>query len=450
MATASLSEPRWGLAAAYAAAVTAVATFPSWPGYMSFDSLLAYEQSFTGVQTMTWPPMHTYLFDLSRSLGAGAWGLFVAQAFVLFFAAAAILNMLVAGRRLALLALAGFALMFVAWPTLLSTLMAQWRDVPTASFTVLGFALWLEAARRRAAIWLVPAALAFGCAAALRYNAVGLIVLAAPLMVLSPYVGAPAPARARVLTALALVVALAGAWGSTRWRLPDLKMFPPPSNFAGVQEFDLFGISACAGRNYLPGAVTEGATITVDQIRRAYDPRHMNLTLAPKPGVPRLYDTDGHGSVAEHWRTAVLNEPGCYLHHRLAAMREQMGLVDTPVFYVAHGRIDPNRFGFQLAHPQVEKPVRDYLERNANDPWRRAGYLYLLALLVTPAAMLARRDQTLFLAAMLAGALGYPATYFLAGPAADARYVFASNVLCALLIVAGGLVVAGRVLGRAR
>lgn len=448
MTPARLAEPRWIVSAAYAAIVTAVATFPSWPGYMSYDSLLAYEQTFTGVQTMTWPPMHTYLFQVSRSLGAGPWGLFLAQTFVLFFAAGAIINMLVAGRRLALAGLAGFALMFVAWPTLLSTLMAQWRDVPTASFTLLGLALWLEAARRRAAVWLVPAALSFGCAAALRYNAIGLIVAAAPLMVATPYLGAPAPARARVLAALALVIALAGAWGSTRWRLPDLKTFAPPSNFAGVQIFDLFGISACAGRDYIPGAVTEGATVTVAQIRRAYDPRHLNLTLKPKPGLPRFHPNDGHGSVAEHWRAAVAQEPGCYLRHRVEVMREQMGLGDGRVFYVAHGAIDANPYGVKLAHPAVEKAVRAYLVRNAEDSWRRAGYLYLLALLVLPAAAVARRDQALFLAAVFAGALGYAGTLFLAGPAADARYIFASNVLCALLIVTGDLAIVGRLRGR--
>ncbi|MCH1933082.1 hypothetical protein L9G16_23340, partial [Shewanella sp. A25] len=77
--------------------------------FMSFDSLLAYEQTFTGVQTMTWPPMHTYLLWLSRSTGLGPGGLLAAQTFLLFFGAALALNLLAPNRWLALLAQIVFA-----------------------------------------------------------------------------------------------------------------------------------------------------------------------------------------------------------------------------------------------------------------------------------------------------------------------------------------------------
>lgn len=46
---------------------------------------------------------------------------------------------------------------------------------------------------------------------------------------------------------------------------------------------------------------------------------------------------------------------------------------------------------------------------------------------------------------MLAGAFAYAGLLFLVSPAADARYIFPSNVTCALLIAASlGIIVQGR------
>ena len=40
-----LNRPPWVALAFAAAVVTAIACYPTWPGYMSYDSLLAYEQA---------------------------------------------------------------------------------------------------------------------------------------------------------------------------------------------------------------------------------------------------------------------------------------------------------------------------------------------------------------------------------------------------------------------
>lgn len=161
-------EPRWIASALYAALVTAIACWPAWPGLMSYDSLYAWQESQTGVATMLWPPMHAYLFWVSAHLGAGAWGLFVFQAFLLFFAAALAANLMLRRALWAAAALAAFAAAFAYVPELLGTLMAQWRDAATASFTLAGLASWLVAARRRSAAGLALAAALFALAAALR------------------------------------------------------------------------------------------------------------------------------------------------------------------------------------------------------------------------------------------------------------------------------------------
>lgn len=432
----ALSRAPWFAAAVFSALAAVAFAWPSWPGFMSYDSLLAYEQARYGVGTSLWPPLHTYMFVVSRAVGADTWGVLLFQTFALLFGAALVLHSLVARRLLAWTLWALFAGGLVFFPTLLGSMMAQWRDVPTGGFAVLGLGLWLQAARARSWPLLALAVVAFGLSVGLRYNALVLVAPALLLMVWRPFLANAAPLAARTAT-LALVAASLGlAWASTQWRLPDLVRMPDARNIAGTQLFDVIGVSACAGVNYLPRGVTNGQPITVAQIRRAYDPRHLLLTLKPKPGVPKLMETDAGGQVGRVWTQLVTAEPACYLAHRSAVAAEQMGMLKSEVFYPVHGGIDANPFGLRLARPELAARVSGYVERAAPEFPRRPFWLYLLAAVLTLAAALRARAHAVLLLAILAGALAYPALLFLAGPAADARYIFPSNALALLLGVA--------------
>jgi hypothetical protein len=435
-----LAEPGWLASLAFAAIATALVCYPVWPGLMSYDSVFAYEQARYGVQTMLWPPLHTYMFQLSEALGARTWGVFVFQTFVLFASAAVILHLLVAGRKLALALCVAFAALIALSPAVLGPMLVHWRDVPTASFALLGVALWLLAARYRQPLILAPAAAAFGCAIALRYNAFALVAFVLALLVWAPMLGRPAR-FARPFVILCLVGALGAAWASTQWRLPDGLKMPTPANFGGTQEFDLIGISACADRNYIPEGVTAGP-ISPYHIRRNYDPRHLHLTLRDKPGVAKIYETDGGGQVQKAWLPAILAEPGCYLSHRMTVFVEQMGLAEQGLFYPTHITIDRNAFGLEIANPKAANVVTGYVVSRAGDTWRRPAWLYVLAIVLGGVAALRERGHALLLASLLAGALAYAALLFVASPAADARYIFPSNVACALIaLISLGLLV---------
>lgn len=439
----ALSRAPW-LAAAIFSAILAVAfAWPSWPGYMSYDSLFAYEQARYGVGTSLWPPLHTYMFIASRAVGADTWGVLLFQTFALLFGAALVVHSLVARRALAWTLWALFVGGLVFFPTLLGSMMAQWRDVPTGSFAVLGLGLWLQAARLRSWPLLVLAVVAFGLSVGLRYNA---FVLAAPallLMVWRPFLAAGAPMAARAATLAVVIASLALAWASTQWRLPDLVRLPDAKNIAGTQLFDVVGISACTGVNHLPAGVTGGQPITVAQIRRAYDPRHLLMTTAPHPGQPKILETDAGGQVGPAWSRLIVSEPGCYLAHRSAVFAEQMGMLKAAVFYPIHGGIDANAFGLKLAHPDLSTKVGDYVGRNADDFARRPFWLYVAAIGLGLAAAAQARNHGFLLLAVLAGVLAYPALLFIAGPAADARYIFPSNVMALLLAVTSVGLVAG-------
>lgn len=427
-------SPRWLPSGLFALLASACVCWPCWPGLISYDGLFAYREAQTGIETMLWPPMHAYLFFLSRLVGAQAWGLFLAQTFLLFFSAAIIVNLLARRSLHAAVGLLVVAVGFLFAPELLGVVMVQWRDVTATSFALAGVAGYLLAARYRSPAGLALTVLCLSVAAALRYNSVLLIVFVLPLVIWAPYLGGAIARQARARTAATLMLGLGLAWASTQWRLPDLKRLPDPHNFAGIQEFDLLGISACADKVYLPAGVTGGEPITPRQIRVAYDPRHLQAAFRPIKGAPRIVETDVQGEVERVWPAAVRAEPGCYLAHRIAVFVEQMGMARGGVFYPTHGVIDANPYGFQLAHPKAMAAVNGYIVSRAPELWRRPFILYGLAV-IAAAVLWARRNRgRLLVLALVGGSLAYPAALFVAGPAADARYIFPSSVFCVLVL----------------
>lgn len=396
---------------------------------MSYDSLLAWTQAIEGVKTAVWPPLHAYLFAVSRWAHAGPWGLFVAQTFVLFAAANVILSL--SARRTWLAA--GLMIFFMAsflWVTpQLGVVMTQWRDVTTTSFAVLGVMLWLLAQRGRSVALLVAAALAFGAAAALRYNTLPLIAVFLGLIIWRQ------KGAGRLAVAAAVVVSLGLAWASTQWRLPDLKRLPAGHNAMVIEQFDLIGVSACAGQDLLPVQMSGGRPVPAAQIRAGYDPRHLNLSLrqARLNKLPPGEATSDLISAA--WRGAVASHPLCYLRHRRAVFAEQMGLKRDHLFYPTHGTIDANPYGLSLSHPRAAAWVNGKVAAGALPMPRRAFWLYLLAVPLALVAGWRNRGQAPLLAALVVGAYAYAGLLFLAGPAADARYIFPSNVFCVLAIL---------------
>jgi hypothetical protein len=287
--------------------------------------------------------------------------------------------------------------------------------------------------------------LSFGVSIGLRYNA---LVLAAPLlalMVWRPFLDARPLAIARVLVVSLTIASLGLAWASTQWRLPDGQRLPNTGGFGGAQLFDVIGVSACSGWNYLPSDVTLGRPITVDQLRSAYDARHLQQTIAPKPGVPPMVETDAGGEIPRIWRQLVFSETRCYLDHRRAVFVEQMGMAKRGLFYATHATIDANPYGLVPAHKTASLIVSQHVIAGAQEPWRRPYLLYLAAMVLAPLAALSQRRLAPLFLAMLAGALAYPAVLFVAAPAADARYIFPSSILALVTVLASlGILAASR------
>ena len=438
-----VGEAHWLSSAVLGALATFVVCFPAWPGHFGYDPLYAYRTSITGIENMVWPPVHAYMFWLSRHLGLGAGGLFAAQVFILFFSAALSLGLLLRRRALAIGAAVGFFGLFILVPPLFGVAMSQWRDVPTGSFAMLAVCLWLCASAQRDLRFVVGAAIALGISVSLRYNAFPLFALIAPLIVAQPFLGCAVSWRERGAAALALVLCLGLAVASVQWRLPDLKRVDAANTKFTIQLFDLLGVSACSNESFVPRQLTGGVTLSGAQVRELYDPRHAQLAYGPHAGVPELNLTvpQTERIIDQAWRKAIPTHLGCYFAHRNIVFVEQLGMEKHHLFYPVHGAIDPNEFGLKLAHPRLSAALTAYVVEASRQLWRRPFWLYAFAAAAT-LTLLARRDPRWVLClAVLAGAYGNVALLYLIGPAADARYIFPSNVLCAFIIaLAGGIV----------
>jgi len=303
-----------------------------------------------------------------------------------------------------------------------------------ASFSLLAIALWLVALQRSSRLMLIPLTGALVGALSVRLNSMPMLL---PFLVafLHQPVGAGRPG-ARVIASIVVVAAISVAYLSTVWRLPDMKPLPALGHtFAGVQLWDLVGISACADRNLLPPPRAGGAALSIDELRAAYDPRHVDLTLLPRESVQPL-ERPAAGTFAElarAWRSAVLAYPLCYLRHRLTVFQYQMGIAPQ-VFIATHGGIDANDFGISFRHPEAANAQIRSIESGADAWLRRPFWLYVLAAGATMLAVVNRWRSVPLVLILGSGALLYVASFFFLAPAADARYIFPSNIFCTLLL----------------
>ena len=405
------------------------------PGLMSYDSNLFYEQAITGVKHSTWPPMYTYLIMAVRAFGGTYGALFLIQAAMVFgFGGYLALKLSGPGDVRRLAALAIFMAAFVAVPPLYGTVMVLWNVVAAASFLLAAMTFQWSAIESGRPIWALFAVAAFAVCFALRYNSIFLILPALLVLVAFP-TGVKSTARDRFWVAGGAVIAIGLAFGSFSHRLPDFHRLPPN---AGVrhpfQTFDLIGISACSGESFLTPEMTAGHTITIDDIRGRYDPRHVNFTFLPKEGFEPFNKPFNAAEVNTYWWRALKAHPGCYLIHRIRAFGEQMGMNRTGIFYPTHGSMHPNRFGIALERPALADATVQFIARNSQPMWRRPFWLYLGSV-VALAYLLIRRDVRFFpLSVMSLGAFAYAGSHLFVMAAGDARYIFPSSIVCVLVI----------------
>jgi len=412
------------LAAAYVAGSV-------WPGLMGYDSLLAFTESAYGVTTVTWPPMHAYLLTLSGQFPMAPGSVIFLQVFALGAGGVVVAFRLFRSTLQASLASIVYLAALALSPSVAGTLAVHWRDPLTAAFFALAAAAWIGPPGRPPWLGLVFGAAAATVCLSLRYNAFPVVVPLTCLMVYRVWRYTPA-LSGRLAAILILLAPYPLALASVTWRLPDLQRMPRAQNISTTRLFDIVGVGACSGKSFLPVAAGASVMTPPEALQTVYSPVHANQVMADLRG--RGYSTKfSQGELRAAWFDAVRADPLCFLSHRRLVLLAQVGALKGDPFYVTHGGIDPNPFGFHLARPDLAAAYVTGVVERAQAYWNRPVVLLAGSLILMLLSFRAAPSRRLVKLALALGTIGFTGLLFLVSPAADARYIVPALAAAALL-----------------
>jgi hypothetical protein len=425
-------------AIALAALGFALQVIAFYPGVMSYDSLLQYEQAI-GTQPYTdhHPAIMAWIWSLLLHVVPGPAPMLLLHAAMTWTALA--LFAVGAHRRGVrhawLLPLAGLT------PMIIGMQGPIWKDVGMTAAFMLGTAIMYagRAGPRLAGPWIVGALPLF-YATAVRANAPA---AALPFLVLAARRLLP---RRSLQHALALGIALLAALLALQWGLARALHVKRAHFTQYIEAFDIAAIQCGGGDAALPTAFLLHGSATMP-VCAAFDPIQVDFLFANGDRTP-LIASDDRAALREFgaaWRHAVAANPGLYLAHRARVFTAAMG-VGVPdarraLFMV---RSLDNAYGFVFM-PNALTNVIGMSVNAAAALGLTNGFTWLgLALIVIVVAI--RRlpgaggtrdvtDETAL--ALAASAIAYTLPYFFVGVAPDLRYLdwtMAATLVAALLV----------------
>lgn len=420
----------------------------SWPGHLSYDSILQLLQGRTALYNTWHPPVMAWLLGLGDAVVPGA-GLFVVFDTVLAFGALLSLLFIAPNR-------AGWPAALVAAAIVLSPQMLLyqglvWKDVLFADAALAGFAALAQAAARwddaRArAAWLAASGVLLALAALTRQNGVVLLPFAAGALGWIASRKGMRRTRAALLGGTSLAILLAVAIAANA--LLDLRSTGdsgPAEQFRLLEVYDLSG--AVARQPDLPLTVlaeddealehairTEGA--------RLYTPVRNDPLAESVPLQAALSDADPQ-TVDAQWRDLVLHHAWLYLRVRAAAFAWVFLTPDIaacrPVFTGIEGPApEMATLGLAPRRDARDRTLDAYGKAFFGTPvWSHAAYA-VLALACAWLLLRRRRPADIVIAFMLLGAFGFAASFFAISIACDYRYLYMLDLsaLAALLYLA--------------
>jgi len=439
------SAPRLA-AAAILVIAAAVSLWLNLPGHLSYDSVVQLAEGRTGVYSGEHPPVMSWLLGLGDALTPGT-ALFVIFDTVLVYGALVALAMI--APRVSWLA-APLAAALACLPQLALYPAIVWKDVLFAGSVIAGFAslAWAAAAwprvRTRYAC-LVAGALLLTLATLARQNGAVVLPFAALAagLIAARFGAGWGRALAHAAGFLALTVPLFAAASlalATRLETQDAT----DQAWTSLQTYDL---TAAVVRDppldlaTLRSRAPQVETLIRTQGVRAYSPIRVD-SLEP---MMDQFDPSAAAPIAAQWRSLIVRHPWLYLRIRGTALRwvfltpdpSQCVLyvtgVDGPVEEMATARLKPR-------DTAADEAMADYADAFTPTPaFSHAAYAAVgLGLLLI---LLRRRTgPDIALAAMLASAFAFAASFALISIACDYRYLYALDltvIAAALYVVAG-------------
>jgi hypothetical protein len=403
------------------------------PGHLTVDSVLALHEGRFGVRTTWNPAFFGWLLGVLDRIHTGT-ALAVVLSGGLLFGAWALLPSL--RPRTSWLAPV-VALGLVALPQVVLYPGIVWKDVQFAVAAVAGFALLAfgvrDVAGRTPWVSLAVAALLLAAAGLLRQNG---LILALPAALAIAWARSRAAGwwRSLLLSAGWLVAVAALTFLLSAVAQPQGVGAPDDAGSKGVrilQTYDLLAAAAIDPGRAMPhidkAAPAAGAYLRANA-GKIYSPERVD-TLASDPRMGELLRTVPRAVIQAEWIELVTGNPDVYLRARAQAFAQVLG---TPVI----DRCLPATVGVDgpdYALEALKMPRRQTRED-------RRLYNYVTWFLDTPAmshlafaaialavgvVLLVRRDPAdLVIAGLMAGALGFAASFFAISIACDYRYLY--------------------------
>jgi hypothetical protein len=403
------------------------------PGHLTVDSVLALHEGRFGVRTTWNPAFFGWLLGVLDRIHTGT-ALAVGLVGGLLFGAWALLPML-RPRTSWMAPLAALGL--VALPQAMIYPGIVWKDVQFAVAAVAGFVLLAYGVRDRSRptpwISLILAAVLFAAAGLLRQNG---LILALPAAMAIAWARSASRGWGRS-------VALAGGWLALVAGLtlllsavaqPQGAGAPDNAGGKGLRILSTYDIVAAAALE--PGRPTPhidrespaaGAYIR-QKAPKLYSPERVD-TIAQDPVVGELLKSVSRQAIRAEWLDLIRNDTGLYLRARALAFSQVAG---TPLI----DRCLPVSIGVD-GPPATLKALEMPVRRSFDD---QRLYNYVTWYLDTPAmshlafaaialavgvALLFRRDPAdLAIVGLMAGALGFAASFFAISIACDYRYLY--------------------------
>ena len=403
---------------------------------MSFDSVVQYQQAFTGVFTDHHPPLMAWLWSKTNAIQDGPAGMLALHAALmwsglwLFGEGAAMRGM----RAAWLLPLLGF------FPPIIGIEGLIWKDVSMAAALLFatGIAYRASAGGARAG-WVAATVslVAIFYAMAVRSNAPAAVgpVLVYWLYCVFPRLSARAAIRAG---AVVLVLLLLVQWGvDTRLlhaRRDHVSQF--------LETFDIAAIQCAGGDATIPAAFAHEAPGTT--LCDAFDPRVVDKLYAAKV-VGESTDRTALRELGRAWRRAIAGSPGKYLAHRWRVFSALLG-IDVPdtsrLLWFPYSIARFYGLSFTFTANAITNAIGDGVTY-ANMANLYSGVVWVL--LATAIALIAwrhRRTRGFSIeGALAASALCYLLPYFFVALAPDYRYFYwtivASSVAALLSVLRG-------------
>jgi hypothetical protein len=403
----------------------------SWPGQLSYDSVMQLHDGRVGHYNPWHPPVMAWMLGLFDALVPGT-GLFVAFDTILFFASFASLLWLVRRPSWLVVSVAAICVML---PQVLVYQGIVWKDVLFADASIAGFvglahagAHWRE--RRR---WLCIAA-AFACFAlatlARQNGVIALIFGLIALVFVARGNGFRWPGSLALGASAGVAVSIVLLVANVLLERRTEDGWSAPAQIRLLQLYDLIGevkydprlgleMLARANPNLPPLMRSDGV--------RLYTPVR-NDTLVADPRLLRAFAATSPAAASAQWMDVIIHHPGDYLAVRAQVFRWLLFTPDVGqcMPYIT-GVTGPPEYMKELGVARQNRPqdraLWNYAALFLPTPLYAHATYAVLALVLLFFFLRRRHPADIAMATMLSGALVFTACFFVISIACDYRYL---------------------------